>query len=179
MIEITTTEVGADIAFKLVSRLLADDVDGAADGVLAEQRALGPAQDLDALGLAEIRVGGKLLAHVNAVDIDIDVLLEPELSRIDLGIEATDRDIHGDFIDAVAENEIGHQAGNVPEVDGARVGDVVAGNDRQGDGHVLHGLVATGGRNDDFFQHSGFGLGLRQYRLGGPKHGDRRGDCKA
>ena len=43
VIEITTTEVGADIAFKLIARFLADDVDGAANGVLAEQRALGPA----------------------------------------------------------------------------------------------------------------------------------------
>src|SRR5690606_1795320 len=50
--------------------LPADDVDGTADGVAAEQRALRAAQDLDAVDVDEVQHAANGGGHVHAVHVD-------------------------------------------------------------------------------------------------------------
>ena len=57
---------------EFAGRLLGDDADRAAFGVAAEQGALRPAQDFDALDVEQGGVEALGAAHVDAVDIDAD-----------------------------------------------------------------------------------------------------------
>ena len=66
-------------------RLLGDQADGAAEAVLAEQRALRTAQHLDALEVEQVHGGAGERAVVHIVDVDADARIRrvDELRRDD------------------------------------------------------------------------------------------------
>ncbi len=112
---------------EILSRLLGDQVDRAAGGVATVERALGPAQHLDALEVQVVDEGGARAAEVNAVDVERDPrvaawgdVLVADSAEADLGVG-----------EHHAEGEVGHRELEVAgaldasalEVVGAECGD--------------------------------------------------------
>ena len=67
--EIPGARAQFDLGLGVARGLAGDNADGAADAVLAEQRALGPAQHLDALHIRQFQVGAEGPRQVDAIQV--------------------------------------------------------------------------------------------------------------
>ena len=97
-----------------------NDVDGAAGGVLAIQRALGAAQDFDALEIGDVENGTGVLANVDTVQV------EPDLGVLGQGrLVGRDTPHRGRHADVAArggqQNGVGDAAGNAGDIHDAQV----------------------------------------------------------
>ena len=131
-------------------RLVGDVADRSADRARSEQRALRPAQRLDAVEVEQVEVGGEQRQRdCRFVEIDPDLLLHPGLVAHDLsGGDAADRNL------ALPRPEVLHRqpgdiARDVFERVRARLLDVGGGLRVDRERHVLDRLVALGRGDDD------------------------------
>jgi len=73
-------------------RLACGDVDGAGRGVLAEQRALRPAQDLDPFEVEEVHGGRARPGEEDAIDVKADAGVETVIGKAEWSAETADVD---------------------------------------------------------------------------------------
>ena len=73
---VVAAEGDAGIQLRIVAQAARDIFHRAADGVAAIERALGPAQHLDALDIEDIQHGGLRTVEIHIVEIDADARLE-------------------------------------------------------------------------------------------------------
>ncbi|MND98180.1 hypothetical protein D3C80_905210 [compost metagenome] len=149
---------GGQAGARLRGRTGRGDVDGAGDGVLAEQDALRPLQDLDA-GQVEEGHGELLVATgEDAVDEHAHRLLE---AAIPARADAADADQGGAA--RLADAEVGDLARQLVEVRQAEAVQGFAADHIDRDRHVLQGFLLLLGGDDDVVQRAG-GFGLRRRR---------------
>ena len=82
-----------DESRSIADRLLRDHIDGAADGVLAFQRALRAAQNFDPVQVEQIEGGSQGGREVHAVDIDTDARLARREVEVALADAADERGV--------------------------------------------------------------------------------------
>ena len=151
---IVVADVDGHAGFVAVPRLVGQDVDGAAGGVTAVQRALGAAQDFDALDVEEVRRAEVVGNQRNVVLVNADAGVGARRARA-LGADAADLEV------IPAEVRVGE----VDVRDGLQ--EVFAASDllglqsvrrkgRDGDRHVLNGFLSALGRHDQGLNDAGF-----------------------
>ena len=133
----------------LAGGLGADDVEGPADRIAAEQGALRTSQNFHAL---EIKVVDDLAgqrSEINPVDHHADRRVDRIVVRTRRA-DAADRDAGriGALIDGVDPHVRG-EGDDVANIANVRRLELLL-NRRDGDGNVLHGLIARSGGDDDF-----------------------------
>jgi hypothetical protein len=129
--------------------LLGDVVDGAAGGVAAEQRVLGPAQHLDALHVEQAERAGVRRVHGHVVHV-----------RAHRGRGVTEELVRADASnhDVLAQGVLDHDVQVGRELDDAGNGlhlhalELPAGKGLHGHRHVLEGLLALLRGDGDLFQ---------------------------
>ena len=130
-------------------RLIGDVTDGSRQRAGAEQRSLGPAQDLDAGDVEEVDVGGEQRERDHGlVEVHADLFLHARLIADDLpGRNAAHRDLTLSGAE-VLHGESGDVHGHVFDRLRAEVAQFLLGG--RGDGHrnVVHVLLALAGRDD-------------------------------
>ncbi len=180
---------GKQAGVELIARPAGDEAQGAADRVLAVERALRAAQHLDPLQVEQVELGASDAAVIDAVDIDADRRVEG-LQRVRL-TDAANEDVGGvGGAAALDDVEVRHralQAGRVGRLDAVEAA-LREGADRGrhalqillgaagGDGHFLVGgaqiLQIPGGHGG----HRGrLVVVLREGRTGISGEGDDRG----
>jgi hypothetical protein len=166
---------------ELARRVLGNEVDGAADGVPPEQRALRPAQDLDLLQVGEVENLAASAGDIDAIDIEADAAVRLHRAGV-VALDAAKRQPRGGAVavhrGAAHYVEVGHRAGEIGRVQdsGVRQG----GRTERGHRHRDHLLIfaALLRRDDDLFQRSrtgrrwSGGLLSRSGRMA--ERGDRR-----
>ena len=147
--EIPSGDRGA--AARLELRLLGEDLQGAGGGVLAEEGALGAAQDLHPFDIHQVAEGLAGAAAVDAVYEGADGRLQPGVvaggahaanaqgAAVGGAVGGIDRDAGGDLLQAV-------------EVLDAAGVEVLAREGADGNGDVLDGLLPLGGGYHHFLQ---------------------------
>ena len=149
---IVVAERHGDHARVVTLRNLRDQANRAADAVLAEQRALRPAQHLDALEIDEIHVGARDRAVVDVVDVDTDSGLERE-AEVDLVQAAqADRVVRAEVARVAAEIGIRDHEADVLDVLDAADLELLARERRDRDRRRLDVLLAITRGDDDFLE---------------------------
>jgi hypothetical protein len=143
---------GLDAAGVVALRLLRDQADRAAEAVLAEQRALRPAQHLDAFEIEQVDGRAGERAVVDVVDVDADA----GIRGVDVvgGHHAAHADHRRRAAEAALRLDVGvrdHEA-EVFDVVQALFLEPLAGHRGDGQRRVLQVLHAIGGGDDDFFE---------------------------
>ncbi|MNI13693.1 hypothetical protein D3C73_669270 [compost metagenome] len=161
---------GGQLAFG--ARAVRGDVDRAGGGVLAEQGALGAAQDFHARHVQE--GGGELAAApgVGAVDEQADRLLEGQVAR--RGADAANVD--GVVARRGLDMQVRHRARQGLQVAHVLAGQFLAAGHVDRDRHVLQAFSALARRDQDVGDRGGVSLGFGRPRLG-RYLGRRLGQC--
>src|SRR5690606_28297682 len=142
-------EAGAEVGRGRIG----DDVDGAAGGVAAVKRALRSAQDLQTGDVEHRALGGHGIGVGHFVDVDADgrgvvrgVFARADAADAELGLAAAELavDLHvGDGVLKIVDDR------------NALLVQLLAADDAEGDAHVLAGLFAALGGDDDFIDARG------------------------
>src|SRR5690606_15526394 len=155
-----------DLSVGIVVRLAAEPLDRAADRVLARQRALRAAQDLDPVEVDEVERGTERDAVVDVVDVDADARFVRELEVVLADAADVDRGgLRAAALSARREADAGRALGELLDI-GLVAGFHQRGVDR-GDGErgFLQALPAELGGDDDFVDAAGFALGVLLLRV--------------
>ena len=134
------------------SALLREQLDGAADGVAARQRALRTAQDFDALEVEQVEQRAGQRGQVDVVDVQADARFQRE---VEVGL-ADAADV-GDEAGAVGlrlrrEEDVGRLRGDFVDAGLAARLEHVAGDRGDGERRFLQILAAELRGHDDFFE---------------------------
>src|SRR5690606_17524531 len=146
----------------------ADDIDGAADGVLAVEGALGAPQYLDALDVGEIENGPGALAHIDAVQVQTDGALIGEVGGVGLDHAAHGKQRSGGIPLGYIDIEVRGLVAEGVDVDDIPLVDGLGGQGGKGDGGVLQTLFALLGGDQD----------LLDLGVDGRGHGEHRQQCQ-
>jgi hypothetical protein len=169
--EIADRKLGA--AFGLEARRAGDQVDRAGGRVLAVERALRPAQDLDPLDVEEVEGRRGDAAVIDLVDIDADALLDAVIGEAERRAEAADIGRRVARIGRV-ELEARLDLAEPGHIEAGRRGQPLVADHRDGERHVLQAFVAAP-RGDDDVAATGLGGRLGRRRLGRLRPVRRRG----
>ncbi|MEJ2384646.1 MAG: hypothetical protein P8Y54_09630 [Xanthomonadales bacterium] len=145
----------ARLRLELVARGLRDQPDGAARGVLAVQRALRAAQDLDAFDVVQLEQSALDARHVDVVQVHADGRVE-RLQRIGL-TDAADVGVDtGVGAAALDQVQVGDGALDGIQVVGLQGLEFGPGEGADRHRHFLQGLFAPLGGDDDLLEGGGF-----------------------
>ena len=146
-----------DVAVELVGGPLADEVHEPAGRVAAEQRALRPAQHLDALQVEELEAQATGRRAIDVVDVHRDRVLVGigEVVQADAAQEEVDDARFGVRRRVVEPGRHRHDVGAVGE---AELADLLVAERGDRDADVLHALLALLRGDDDLLETAG---GLR------------------
>ena len=149
---IKTTDTQAHAAAELACRLLSYDMDQAANGIFAEQRALRSAQYLNALDIQGLEDGAVRAAHEHAVDHDADGRIEGFLDVLKADAAQGNGGVIGAAGADLIEDDIGDGVLHVANVLEKSALDHVLrdGGDRRR--HVLKVFFPLARGDRDFFQ---------------------------
>ncbi len=137
------------LAAELAGRLLGDEVDRAADGVLAVERTLRAAQHFDTLEIDKVEGGTGRFRHRHAVDIDADRLVARE-TGVRRRREAADGDQRAEGVaDRLVDLDVRDRVTDVADGLDARALERLGAERRHRDRHVLQLLLAALGGDDD------------------------------
>ena len=157
-------------ATEFVAGLLADHVDGAADGVLTEQTALRAAQHFDTFQVHQIQHTARQASQVHTVHVDTDsgILVGKKRAAADtadgyLGV------FRGSETAAEIDLHVGHRIRDIGQVAHRACFDVRTGDGRHRDRGVLQGRFAFRGGDDDLLEDPA----LRERRTGNRYAQDR------
>ena len=148
-VSLIVAAIGAlDLERELLRELLGHIFDRAADRIAAVQRALRPAQHLDALDIIDIQHGRLRTVEVDVVQIDAHALLETGYRILladaaDEGRERRVRPARG------FQRDVGHHGGNVGHVERAALVELGAAEGGNRDRHIDQSLLAAAGGHDD------------------------------
>ena len=147
--EVVVAVAELEVVFGGEARLARRHEDRAGRRVLAEQRALRPAQHLDALDVDEVERRRRRPRVQHAVDVVADAGLDAVVRETERRAEAADVDARVARIRRI-ELDRRDQLLDAVDVERARFGDELAVDDRHRNRHLLHGLFAparAGNRN--------------------------------
>ena len=138
----------AQLEFSRIAHALGDIFYRAADGIAAVERALRPAQHLDALDVVNVEHRRLRAVEHDIVKVEANPRFEPG-NRILLP-DAADKG-RKRIVGAARhfERHVRGAGGDIGDIDGARVGQRLAGYRRNCDRNVDQPLVAAAGRDDD------------------------------
>ena len=147
-------------AAKVERRRLGGNRDHARRGILAEQRRLRPAQDLDPLHVGQVHNLRRCARAIDVVDEHAD-------RRLDAGVvgavaEAANEEVGLRAALPLADLERRDDRLQVPQVADLALLDRVRGGDGDGDGHILQRLFALGSGDDDLVAAAGALVGRRR-----------------
>jgi hypothetical protein len=142
------------VRFDLVARLTRLDQDRTRDGSATVDRALRPAQDLDALDIEQVLVDEVQAGSLNAVDEHGDRRLTALHCR-----DATHRDVENTAPEVLERLQVRRQIGEILERTDARVRDVLLAEDGDLIGHPLQELRPPAGRHQHLLE-----IGRRRFR---------------
>jgi hypothetical protein len=145
-------ELDVDGAFGREARRPARVLDHAERGVLAEQRALRPTQDLDALEIREILVRHADVAQEHVVDDDADGGLHVVVAA--RFADAADRHARAPCVRR-RRRQAGRALSEIGDRERAVAIDLRSADDRDRHGHVLRALRAVARRDDQLFDYAG------------------------
>jgi len=166
---------GAEAGVALGGGGVGDDVHRAAGGVAAVQRALRAAQHLDARDVEHRALGGDRVGVGHFVDIDAD--RRGVVARVFAGADAADAELRLAAAELAVDLHVGHDVLDVVDDVDALFLQRLAADHAERDAHVLAGLRAALGGDDDVFEHGGVGRGGG--RFGRRRLGDGEGQYGA
>ena len=139
--------IDREIGFGGVAGLARRQVDRAAGGVAAVERALRPAQHLDLLEIEEPRALRERRADIDAVDIDADRARGGRVEIVDADAPDEDARIGGAVVRL--DLQAGRLVGEIDDIGDPAVADRVATDRGDGDGYVLKFFGALLRGDDD------------------------------
>ncbi|MDR6137423.1 hypothetical protein QE438_000727 [Pseudoxanthomonas sp. SORGH_AS 997] len=163
------------VAVQLLGQLAADVLDGAADGVLAVQRALRAAQHLDAADVEHVQQRALRSGDVDIVQVDAHAWIHAP-QRIGLTHAA---DVHGRGAGGTAcgiDGQVGHLRIEIADVLDVELVQRLRGEGGHRHRYFLQGLLALARGDGDRIERGGLGALARLARFGllGPGAAGRR-----
>ncbi len=138
---------GSETGTAIYCRGIGDDVDSTAGGVAAIKRALRPAQNLEAGNVEHRALCGDRIGVRDFIHIDADS--RGIVGRILTCADATDAELGLAAAELAVDFHVRDDIFNVIDDRDAFFVQVLAADDRQGDTHILRGLFAALGGDDD------------------------------
>jgi hypothetical protein len=143
---------------EIVGKAARDVLDRTTDGIAAIQRTLRAAQHLDTLHVVDVQHRALRARQVDIIEVQGDALLEAR-QRILLADTADERRERGVGGTRRLQGHAGDGLGELRDVLGPRQGQLVTGQGRDGDRHILQALAAAARRDHNLLERQALFLG--------------------